>query len=259
MWMKQRIRELIDLEWGAHAKNEMWEDVLSQNPMYSTIMGRKVGIGCIKNHSCELFHAFPDFQTHLKNIEVFGNLVICDVEFIASHQNFFRCEESSDEGVIIKSDFCKQFSKLKPSGTKLVQPAELFFVFDRGKIVRISIQEDPLSLYRQLGLQIEVEKSCPKTSLKREGDFLIKKLRDYFKVLSAKEIVCLALAFSGFSAKFVAEILEVSYRTVESHWFHSYQKLRCNGKQQCLEIVIEQETLSLFHELSAVCLKLAEK
>ncbi|CCB90256.1 helix-turn-helix transcriptional regulator [Simkania negevensis] len=95
--------------------------------------------------------------------------------------------------------------------------------------------------------------------MKREGDFLVKKLRDYFKVLSAKEIVCLALAFSGFSAKFVAEILEVSYRTVESHWFHSYQKLRCNGKQQCLEIVIEQEALSLFHELSVVCLKLAEK
>ena len=259
MSVEKKIRDLIHLEWGAHAKNEMWDEVLIKNSLFCTIMGRKIGVDSVKNHSCDLFHAFPDFQTRLKNIEVFGNLVICDVEFVASHQNFFLSENSSNDGIIIKSDFCEQFSKLRPSGTKVVQPAELFFVFDQEKIVRISIQEDPLSLYRQLGLHVETEKPCQKSSLLRERNFLIKKLQDCFEVLSMKEITCLALAFSGFSAKFVAAILGVSFRTVESHWFHSYQKLDCNGKQQCLEMVMERGILYLFHELSMVCLKLAEK
>jgi DNA-binding CsgD family transcriptional regulator len=121
--------------------------------------------------------------------------------------------------------------------------------------MRIAIQEDPLSLCRQLGIDVVVEKVDEKVLWKREYEFLLGKIRPTFG-LGEREAVCLALSFSSFSAKFVGDVLGISHRTVESHLQGCYQKMSCQNKQQCLGLVVERGMLSIFHELSLIILKM---
>lgn len=97
-------------------------------------MGRN--IDCMKLHSRDFFHACPDFSTKLKEVEVYGNVVVCDAVFTATHQNFYSCTETDESGVIVQSDFCEKFAGLVPKGARFAQPVEVFFVFDQGKISR---------------------------------------------------------------------------------------------------------------------------
>lgn len=253
--MKDVVRELIHLEWQVGAKNEMWDSVLTDSTLFSSAMGRKIGIDCVKLHSKDFFHACPDFCTEVKKMQVFGNVVVCDAVFTATHQNFYTCTETDASGVIIQSDFCEKFAGLTPKGKKFVQVVELFFVFERGKIMRIAIQEDPLSLCRQLGIDVKVEKADERVLWKREYEFLVGKVRSTFG-LGERETLCLALSFSSLSAKFVGEVLGISHRTVEAHLQGCYQKIGCQNKQQCLEAVVQRGMLSIFHEISLIILKM---
>jgi len=253
--MEDVIRELIHNEWQPGAKNEMWDQVLCDSTLFSSAMGRKIGVDCMKLHSRDFFHACPDFSTELKEVEVSGNVVVCNAVFTATHQNFYSCTETDGSGVIVQSDFCEKFAGLVPKGARFVQPVELFFVFERGKINRIAIQEDPLLLCRQLGIDVIVEEEEPGVLREREYLFLMKQVRNTFG-LGEREAVCLALSFSSFSAKLVAEVLGVSHRTVEAHLQGCYQKMGCHCRQQGLEFVLEKGMLALFHELSLIILKM---
>ena len=253
--MENLIRELIETEWQPGAKNEMWDQVLCDSTLFSSAMGRKIGIDCMKLHSSDFFHACPDFSTEVKGIEVCGNVVICDAVFSATHQNFYTCTDTDASGVIVQSDFCEKFSGLAPIGSKFIQPVEIFFVFEGDKINRIAIQEDPMSLCSQLGIDVVVQEETPGVLVGREYLFLVKRARETFG-LGEREAACLALSLSSFSAKFVGEVLGISHRTVEAHLQGCYQKMGCQNRQQCLDLVLERGLLSLFHEMSLMILKM---
>jgi DNA-binding CsgD family transcriptional regulator len=66
--------------------------------------------------------------------------------------------------------------------------------------------------------------------------------------LSRRQQTCLFLLIRGKSAKEIAKILDISYRTVEVHLALIKQKLDCNSRSQLIEIAISSGFLNYIPE-----------
>jgi DNA-binding CsgD family transcriptional regulator len=73
-------------------------------------------------------------------------------------------------------------------------------------------------------------------------------LDGYANTISTKQAICLSLYTQGWSMKAIAELLELSVRTVECNIHNSQMKLRCTQRAQTSKIL--QSTLPIgFHDL----------
>ena len=98
----------------------------------------------------------------------------------------------------------------------------------------IAIQEHSVPLHRQLLL-----------------DLIKKEMKIPFL---DREVECISLTLSGFSAKYIATILGISYRTVETHVRNAYQKIGCFGRQELLEMMCEANLLPRWWEFARLLL-----
>lgn len=75
-----------------------------------------------------------------------------------------------------------------------------------------------------------------KTTIERF--FILNKKDDLY--LTKREAECVAYMINGSTAKQTAKILEISFRTVESHFNHAKEKLQCKNKDDLINFLIEE-------------------
>ncbi|WP_420421703.1 ester cyclase [Simkania sp.] len=210
---------------------------------------------CLANLK-DWYAAFPDLSLSLVEMHEYGKMLVTIVQTQGTHLNQFE-GRGSTEG--LASGLMYEFSKLKPTQKKVTCRLVVVFVFRNDKIENLSVYADETSLAHQLGLHPLLLHSIEHKDLRRNRQIVLEHLKGVLSIdLSDREIECLVFGVSGFSSKYIGEICDLSFRTVESYLQSGYRKLGCFGKQHCLEIIIEKELLSIVHDLCSILLKLRE-
>lgn len=245
------VKNFIGECWHANSREDFIAEFLLKNCLHQKTIGKCIGTDSFNSDCKDWAAAFPDYSTEVKSVKEYRNVVLCDVERTGTHLYRYQSSNRDKNTILTKSDFFTSIENLAPTGKSYHQPAQLIFAFEKGKISQISIEEDPSGLPKQLGLITDQPEKC----FFKDANLMTAKLNEVLNTsLSKREIECLALVFCGFSAKHVGEILNVSYRTVETHLSKTYQKLKCFGKQQLLELMYEKELLTLWLDLGKMIL-----
>lgn len=233
--------------WHGKYDKSCIHDILSENCLHQKTIGKGVGIDSFLSDCYDWTRSFPDFSTKVQHVEEYKNVVITHIARSGTHLFPYKSTNKNKKTILSASEFFCGIEGLAPTGQRYEQPAKLIFAFDKGKISQLIIEEEPNAISRQLGLLIS---PSPPPDPHLDICLLEKSLSQGLGVcLSGREMDCLALAFCGFSAKHIGEILKISYRTVEAHFIHAYRKLDCNGKQEILEFMYEKNLLTLWLDL----------
>ncbi|WP_079891591.1 ester cyclase [Simkania negevensis] len=260
--MTKRLSHVRDFVYNFCSDSERencLNELFSPNLMYRMITGKRVG-----NHVClsdfnDWFRAFPDWSVKLVETEEYENTVVATVEAQGTHLGQFE-DTTEEEGVVLStSEFLYDFPKMNPTKKVVKCRLETIYVFGGDQIERFSVYADEVSFAHQLGLKPVLPPSTEYLDLCEEKSCLFKHLKETLVCnLSERELECLILAVCGFGSKYTAEILGLSYRTVEAHLHACYQKTGCFGKQDCLELFIARGLLAVLHELCRILLKLKD-
>lgn len=232
--------------WKADFSEEAVSEFLSKSCIHQKSIGRCIGSESFISDCYDWSKAFPDYGTDILSINTCQNAVVMDVMRFGTHQEVYGSSNKSKETVLTKSKFLSGVVGADPTGITYRQPAQLIFVFQGKKITQVSIDEDPHALSEELGLDCRGPKASLETEIKRTVYAINQTLK---AELSIREIEVIALSFCGFSAKHIAELFHLSHRTIETHLQHAYQKLGCFGKQHALEMMFENDLLTLWLEL----------
>ena len=250
------VKDFIGQCWHSKTNQTSIPQFLTENCLHQKTIGKCIGNKSFLTDCNDWSRAFPDYDTKIESIQKFRNLVICDVNRTGTHLYKYQSTNSNKKTILSKSDFLNQIEDLKPTGARYSLPEKLIFGFEGSLICQIIIEEHPLAMLNQLGL-LSFPQNIIKENFLEDETLLINALNASLGVsLSKREIECLALGFCGFSAKHIAEILKITYRTVESFFYHAYQKLNCFGKQSALDLMHQKQVLFLWFDLGKLLLKL---
>jgi DNA-binding CsgD family transcriptional regulator len=245
------VKTFIGECWHANYNEACIAESLLKNCLHQKTIGKCIGIESFTSDCKDWSVAFPNYTTEIKTIKEYRNVVVCNVGRKGTHTNRYSSTNRDRKSILIKSDFFTTIENSAPTGRSYEQPAQLIFAFEKEKISQIIIEENPTGLPEQLGLKVCRQELC----FLLDTSLQMRSLNESLQAsLSERELECLALGFCGFSAKHIAEILKVSFRTVETHLCHAYQKLGCYGKQQVLESMYEKELLTLWLDLGKLLL-----
>ena len=89
---------------------------------------------------------------------------------------------------------------------------------------------------------IENEQSIPDDTAIIELELFITQQKSLLHLLSAQEVACLKYAALGKTAKETAQILNLSFRTVESYFENIKTKLHCKQKREAVELFLSDNT-----------------
>lgn len=224
--------------------NEMWNDkaleekeelysISSKSLIINSPLGKSIGLQKFHDINDSWNLAFPNMQVSKIDIESFGNVVVSNWWSDAVHTNPFK--------------------GISATGKKIHYPGETIFYFERGKIVRYSCKIDMVDLYQQLGMFFKQEEYGGQAVAIKDQKLLITKLKECTDHhLTSREIQCLSLNLLGFSAKQVAMILVISYRTVETHLQKALHELHFCSKLECMEVMMEKGLLALWQDLGKI-------
>lgn len=246
----EQIKQYVEGFWNANCFASETLDFFAENVTYQTIIGKRVGRRSFVSHAADWAYAFPDVDVTIASLEERENTVCATFLQKGTHLNPYRDSCGNSEAVLTKTSFWNFFVKAPPSMRKTENRVDWVFVFDHDKVSRIFARSDELDFNTQLGM------AAPTTfALEEQGalqEFLSTSLD---ATLSSREFECVALAFCSFSAKHIGEILGRSHRTIEVHLQNAYQKLGCYGKQQCLDMMHANQTLTLWWDLGRLICK----
>ena len=200
-------------------------------------MGRRIGIGEIRRAYAFRDRVFSDVGQEIQRGERFGETLTFQCQIQVAHiGQDWEGGESVSEGSYNSRAF-EILRKAPPTEKEILLQGEAIFIFRSQKVERLIAQLDTRPLLKTVGPPVG-PKEC------------IEKLVEvYEKKLSPMELQCLSLLSGGFGAKRVGELLNLSHRTVESYLRNAYFKLDCLNKEQVIELMYENYTITVFHEL----------
>lgn len=139
------------------------------------------------------------------------------------------------------------FIHTTPLGKKIEIHPEITYVIQKGEIVFINVNADPLEIVRQ----IEPHQIQEKVFALAPSVFqLIQTIQSRFdEKLSPMEIQCLAFSLCSFSSKQTASHLFLSHRTIESYLQSAHIKVGCRFKRDCLEMMYKNGLILEFQQL----------
>ncbi len=249
------VNSFIGECWHGQFNRDCITGLLSPNCLHQKTIGKCIGVDSFISDCYDWSYAFPDYNTEIKSIEEYRNIVICDVHRSGTHMNRYASSNFDKKSILTISDFFLGIDKIEPAGVSYHQPAKLIFAFEQDKISQIIIEEDPGGLIEQLNIQPHRNSKSTEVTKESQLAFASNAINRILREdLTTREIQCLALGFCGFSSKHMAEILKISYRTAETHLHNSYQKLGCFGKQQALDLMHEKQLITLWLDLGKLLL-----
>lgn len=235
---RTKMLQFLDGFRNAALKRIRFSDLYAPDLIVDNIYGRIIGRQNYQHMADLAFEAFPDWHVETKKIEILGNTAIVSYEYAGTYQKRF---DASSQSCLKDSSHIKRLDTI-PIGGKIANlHSECVYIFDKKSIVRMHMHSDYESFYRQLGQE-------------KANVELTEQLQNRF-FLSKREIQCVSLTLLGFSAKYTASLFFISPRTVETHLQKAYEKLKCNGKKQCFEIMLTNQSLHLWHEYANAILK----
>ena len=253
----EKAKEFIGECWHGNTNKDAIFDFLTPNCLHQKTIGKCIGTESFLADCDDWARAFPDYSTEIKEVELYRNVVVIDVQRRGTHLERYLSTNPDKNTILSKSDFFTSIEKLEATGIQYNLPAKLFFSFSRNHISQIVIEENPFDMSIQLGL---LAKSKRNPSINGDLDYDKKTVANAISKslqinLTSREMECLALTFCGFSAKHISEVLKISHRTVESFLANAYQKLDCFGKQQVLEMMYETQVIMLWLDLGKLILQ----
>ena len=226
----------------------------SKKVIFSDINGKLVGADAMRSVFLSWYKAFPDIKMKISEIVKYESTVVISNMASGTHQNKFFLKKEAQSDFFWFSDFSRQFTHLSPKGKSYRVANDLVFVFSNKKIQRVMFVNPDLSYYRQLSMNFSLE-----VTKKENKRSLIDRLRQIGRPpFTEKETVCLALTFSGLSAKQIGAITKNSHRTIETHMKNAMYKASCFSKLCLVEKMIANETLPLWSDLCHIVLGFLE-
>lgn len=245
-----KVFEFIDEYWNKKTRDPGLFDVFGENLMYRNISGRRVGREGYKINSKDWDDAFPDYQMKLKKVKVINSTVITSYECSGSYINPLA---DHPKDVVEDSGFT-QIIQLADTKQKLIpHEVEWTFIFHKDHAVHLYCHSDIKKFYQQLGIDQYLKIPTKNEILSGDKNRLLEKIHTFCN-LTSREIECMAIALSGFSSSSIGKFLFISARTVETHLKNAYEKLQCNSKQQCLEMMYSNKTLTIWQEFCKLLL-----
>lgn len=214
--------------------NELWNfknsdidglhSLFSKNVIINSPLGKTVGRDAIKNVDIKWLGAFPDMQLSFSNIINEKNRIVTTWSIKGSNEGEFNN---------------------RPATNRLVEyNGTTIFNFSHNKVIEYYCYINLLDIYTQLGYFLEKEHYPSQGSLRNNLNNLIDRASYTEKgaiKLTRQEVVCLSFWASGNSAKEIAILLQISYRTVQAHISNIMEKFMCHSKHELLEIVAHKE------------------
>lgn len=218
-------------------KKIRFSDLYAPDLIVDNIYGRIKGRQNYKHMTSLACQAFPDWHVKTKKIEIIENTAIVSYTYGGTYQKRFGIPS---ESCLKNSPHIKRLADI-PIGGKIANlHSECVYIFDKKSIVRMHMHSDYESFYKQLGCD-----SFLVTKSEKIG--LVDQLQNLFS-LSKREIQCVSLTLLGFSAKYIASLFFISFRTVETHLQNAYDKLKCQGKKGCFEMMLKNQSLPLWQD-----------
>lgn len=240
---KRKILEFLDDYLNGEVKDIPISDLYGENVIIDNCLGRIVGRDSYEKSLNALHQSFPDWHVKTKKFEIIGNTAIVRFEYNGTYSSPYGGMQMDQRGNpecpdLLEGVVGKRISNLN---------SECTYIFDEVGLIRMYTHSDMKSFYRQLGI-------LPAHKKKDSKDVVLEILQALFP-LSKREAHCLALILSGLSAKSAAGVLFISNRTVETHLYKAYEKLQCTSKQQCLEMMLANQTLHLWNECANILMQ----
>ncbi|MGA8163724.1 MAG: LuxR C-terminal-related transcriptional regulator [Waddliaceae bacterium] len=242
-----------------YAIKEVYEHI-SERVLANGCIEKKIGISALKKMFEEWMYIFPDHSIEVLELEEQSHAVVLRGIVFAHHVKRFCPTIQDKSGALENPHFIKRLSNIEPKGNQISYPLDIHFLFDGKRIICCDFTIlDLTNFFQQLECPGKTEKfpeqSVPCSNFKE----LIKNLRNSANPpLSQKEVECLCLNLNGFSAKQIGMLMSLSYRTIQGHIQHSFDKLQCFSKCQCLEMMHENRFLPIWRDLFNLLIKQRE-
>ncbi|MGA8164699.1 MAG: LuxR C-terminal-related transcriptional regulator [Waddliaceae bacterium] len=245
---KAKVIEFTEEYWNKKTEDPSLLNLFSENFIYRTIVGSRVGKESYHTHGENWKHAFPDWVFTITHITEVKNAVMVECNCKGTHLNLYKDTDKKDN-IVSKTRFLNEFQMHQPSKITTVQSLEAIYIFGKSSVEHVWICGDEAFYRKQLRMGQHPGGGTASTSLCKNINAQIK------TPLTKRELECLSLGFYCYTAKDIARMLGISHRTVETHHHQAYQKLGCSHRQQCLDLMSSLNLLPLFRELADFILK----
>ena len=227
----------------------------SKETIFDNLLGKRIGAKAFKSYILSMCKAFPDYRIKIDQVDTYGNTVVVSNVNLGTHKEIFRESLEDIEQNIYPSRLYRRITNCIPNDELLNIFNDVIFIFSNKKIERITVSADTALFCEQLNLL--TEKDIEQKNIRQ---LLVKKLRRLGNPpFTEKEVVCLALTFSGLSAKQIGAITKNSHRTIETHMKNAMYKAGCFSKLCLVEKMIANETLPLWNDLCHIVLGFLKK
>lgn len=132
-------------------------------------------------------------------------------------------------------------TQMAPTKQTIQTRVEVSYVKERGKVVFININTDPIAIVQQLTQNPDAYAPVIDHIQSIQSQFREK--------LTPMEVQSLAFSLCGFSSKQSASYLLLSRRTIETYLQQAHLKIGCRTKGECLEIMYKNTLIQRFQNL----------
>ena len=220
----------------------------SKKIIFNDINGKLSGVCPFRNLLVNWCNAFPNAKITINQMTSYGDMVVVSNVSSGTHENKFALPTNSQSSFVWHSSFSRELTTLSPKGKRFSIPNDIIFIFSNKKIDRMMFA-GPSTTAK---LQLEMDGFFEDDRREEDKRLLVDMLQQMgHPPFTKKEIACLALSFSGLSAKQVGLITKNSHRTVEQHLQNATHKADCFNKYQ----LIVSKVLHLWHELAQFILQ----
>jgi len=216
----------------------------SKELISSDINGKLSGVCAFRSLFVSWGNAFPNAKITIKQMTSYKNTVVASIVSSGTHENKFTLPTSMQNSFVWRSNFSHELTKLPPKGKKFSAANDIIFIFSNKKIERMMLTDSNMDA----GWQLEMAAFFKDVKIEESKRLLIDMLQQMGQPpFTKKEIGCLALSFSGLSAKQIGLITKNSHRTVEQHLYNATRKAGCFSKYQLIEKMLVSKVLHLWH------------
>lgn len=212
---------------------EIIDELLVNKTIVNTEFGKSIGTEGVKQNYKDWFQIFPDVKCE-----------IVDTMLTKDAVAFKFVQHATQLGDLMG---------IPATGKKIQIDTCAIYRLHQGKIVDYFVSSNLLSVLKQL--DVKHLNNLPTLSLRSNAkEVLLNELSNIHDEnnknikLTLREIECLSLWFNGKSAKQIARILNISFKTVQSYLARASLKFHCRTKSDFLDKINALGITNLFDD-----------
>ena len=231
----------------AQGSLESIDEILTSHTLVSTEFGQSRGKEVLKQNYKDWFNIFSNLTIEMFNV------------FTLKNQCSSKTSDlSKDPGHIAICQFRQKaihvgyFKGIAPTGLQVNFDTSVMYRIDQKKIIDYHVSTDLNAILRQIsiGKPLDLNELMIRPVLYGTDKSIMLRLAEAPETekLSLREIECLSLYLNSKSAKSIANLLGLSYRTAEFYIANAKSKMSCTNKQQLVDRIIDLNLKHLFDQ-----------